>query len=200
MSEPHGYDVTASRRIYDGRLFGLRLDTVVMPGGASAERDVFEHPGAVVVAALDGAARLALVRQFRHPIGRYTWELPAGLCDVADEPLPSAAARELCEETGLEAATWDTLLDLVTSPGFSTEQVRVFLARDLRATDDTSYARHHEEAEMTVRWVPIDAAVAEAFAGTLENAATVAGVLAVARARGSNFRGLRPADARFTSS
>lgn len=191
----HDYAVTGSRRGYDGRLFGLRVDTVAMPGGGSAERDVFEHPGAVVVAALDDVDRLVLVRQYRHPLRRHTWELPAGLRDVAGEPLHAAAARELAEEAGLAAATWHTLLDLATSPGFSNEQLRVFLARDLDEIADDSYVRRHEEAEMTVRRMPLDAAVADAFAGRLENAATVAGVLAVARARTTGFVGLRSADA-----
>jgi 8-oxo-dGDP phosphatase len=191
----HNYRVTSSRRVYDGKLFGLRVDEVAMPGGDTAHRDVFEHPGAVVIAALDDADRLVLVRQYRHPLQRYTWELPAGLRDVAAEPMVAAAARELAEEAGLTAGRWNTLLDLATSPGFSNEQVRVFLARDLTPITDSDFVRHHEEAEMVVRRVGLDAAVAEAFAGGLENAATVAGVLAVARARDAGYAGLREPDA-----
>lgn len=191
------YEVLNSAEIYRGRRFALRRDEVVMPGGEPAVREVLVHPGAVVIAAVDEADRIVLVRQYRHPIGRFQWEIPAGLLDVDGEPAPVAARRELAEETALQAAEWHTLADLATSPGISSETVRVFLARGLSDVDDADrYVAHgDEEADMTVERVALDDAVKRVLAGELINAATVAGVLAAARAREDDWRGLRGPDA-----
>jgi 8-oxo-dGDP phosphatase len=191
------YEVLNSAEVYRGRRFALRRDEVVMPGGEPAVREVLVHPGAVVIAAVDEVDRIVLVRQYRHPIGRFQWEIPAGLLDVDGEPAPAAARRELAEETGLQATEWHTLTDLATSPGISSETVRVFLARGLSDVDDADrYVAHgDEEADMTVERIALDDAVKRVLAGELINAATVAGVLAAARARDDDWRGLRAADA-----
>jgi ADP-ribose pyrophosphatase len=193
----HDYAVTSSREVYRGKLFALRRDEVAMPGGATAVREVLVHPGAVVIAAVDEADRIVLVRQFRHPVRRYLWEIPAGLLDVSGEPPADGARRELAEEAGLRAAQWHTLVDLATSPGISSETVRVFLARGLSDVDDADryVAQGDEEVEMSVDRVGLDEAVRRVLAGELENAATVAGVLAAARARDAGWQGLRSADA-----
>jgi ADP-ribose pyrophosphatase len=196
----HDYAVATSEEVYRGKLFALRRDEVVMPGGKTAVREVLVHPGAVVIAAIDEVDRIVLVRQYRHPVRRFLWEIPAGLLDVAGEAPAAAAARELAEEAHLRASSWHTLVDLATSPGISTETVRVFLARGLSDVDEADrYVAHgDEEAEMTVTRIGLDEAVAKVLAGELENAATVAGVLAAARAREASWRGLRPADAPWT--
>jgi ADP-ribose pyrophosphatase len=107
-----------------------------------------------------------------------------------------AAQRELAEEADLQAARWHTLLDLYPSPGFSTEAIRVFLARDLSAAShDNDFTREHEEITMTVHRVAVDEAVRRAMSGAITNAAAVAGVLAVASALDSGWRQIRPADA-----
>jgi 8-oxo-dGTP pyrophosphatase MutT (NUDIX family) len=191
------YEVLNSAEVYRGRRFALRRDEVVMPGGEPAVREVLVHPGAVVIAAVDEVDRIVLVRQYRHPIGRFQWEIPAGLLDVDGEPALAAARRELAEETGLQATEWHTLTDLATSPGISSETVRVFLARGLSDVDDADrYVAHgDEEADMTVERIALDDAVKRVLAGELINAATVAGVLAAARACDDDWRGLRAADA-----
>lgn len=194
---PHEYQVAKSDEVYRGKLFALRRDEVVMPGGSTAVREVLVHPGAVIIAPVDEQGRIVLVRQYRHPVRRMLWELPAGLLDVDGEDPQAAAARELAEETHLAAREWAVLLDLASSPGISEETARVYLARGLSDVDEAE--RHvsgdDEESELTVRRVPIDAAVHMAFSGELENASTVAGVLAVARLRSRDWAGLRPADA-----
>lgn len=183
-SDGHRYPVRHSTEVYRGRLVNLRRDEVVMPGGDTASREVLEHPGAVVIAPVDEDGRVVLVRQFRHPIRRFCLELPAGLLDVEHEQPLAAARRELAEETGLLAATWHRMLDLATSPGISDEIVHVFLAQDLTdvAAAQRYVAHGDEEAELSVLRVDLDRAVAMAYAGELENAATVAGVFAAARA------------------
>ena len=136
-----------------------------------------------------------MIRQYRHPVQRLMWELPAGLRDHAGEPLVEAAKRELLEETGYQAATWDTLVDHYSSPGFTDERVRVFLARNLQPAGDSSYVRTHEEALIITDWLPLPEAVRAVLAGKLHNGATIAGLLAGYVAWSEGFTGLRPADA-----
>jgi len=178
MSDPgeHTFDVVSSEGIYQGRVFGVRTDRVVMPDGRAATREVVEHQGAVAVCALDGDNRVTLVHQYRHPVGQRLWELPAGLLDQPGESPRAAAARELAEETGLAADRWDTLVDMASSPGFTDEIVRVFLAREL--TTVTTGARAEEESDLVVRRVPLAAAVRAALTGELWNGPAVGGVLA----------------------
>ncbi|MDI1465254.1 NUDIX hydrolase [Catellatospora sp. KI3] len=190
------YDVVDSTDRFTGRVFRVRTDSVTMPDGSVAPRDVVSHVGAVVVAALDDQDRVVLVRQYRHPVGRYLWELPAGLMDVSGEDLATAALRELAEEADLTAGKVDLLLDLHTSPGFSNELVRVFLARELAEIPAADrHVRGDEEADMQTDRVPLDEALAMVADGRITNAAAVAGLLAAARARDTGFTGLRPADA-----
>ncbi len=172
----HIFETASSETLYIGRIFALRRDHVRMPGGNTAVREVVEHYGAVAVVALDNDNKIPMVYQYRHPFGRRLWELPAGLLDAAGEPPHLTAARELVEEVGLEAGTWRVLVDLNTTPGFSDESVRVFLATGLR--DVGRPEAHDEEADMTMRWYPIVDAVRMVLSGEIANAIAVAGILA----------------------
>lgn len=194
--ERHEYAVRARRERFRGTVFRVVTDEVAMPGGGYAERDYVCHLGAVGVAAVDDAGRIVLVRQYRHPLGRQLWELPAGLIDVPGELLPAAAARELAEEADLTATRWDLLVDLHPSPGCSDEIIRIFLARDLAPVPDAlRHVRTHEETHLVASRVDLDEAVRMALGGEITNAACVAGVLAAARARDLGWSTLRPADA-----
>ncbi|GEL20179.1 NUDIX domain-containing protein [Pseudonocardia asaccharolytica] len=178
MRSRHEFQVESSADVYQGRVMALRADRVVMPGGRIATREILEHPGAVAIAALDPADRLMMIHQYRHPVRRRLWELPAGLLDVAGEDPAATAARELVEEAGLAASDWSVLLDIVPSPGFSDEAVRVYLARGLTEIDRPD-AGDDEEADLQLRWVPLPVAVDMVLDGTIVNAAAVAAVLAV---------------------
>lgn len=147
-----------------------------MPGGNIAIREVVEHYGAVAVVAMDDRKNIRMVYQYRHAFRRRLWELPAGLLDVAGEPPHLTAARELQEEVGLQAGTWRVLVDLNTAPGFSDESVRVYLATELSEVDRPK--AHDEEADMTMRWVPIDEAARLVIGGEVLNSIAVAGILA----------------------
>ncbi|GAA4578578.1 NUDIX hydrolase [Micromonospora coerulea] len=192
----HRYEVTAHREIWSGRIFSVVSDDVTMPGGGTAARDYVRHVGAVAVVALDDAGQVVLIRQYRHPVGRHLWELPAGLMDVSGEDLAAAAARELAEEADLTAGTIDVLVDLHSSPGFSDELVRVFLARDLADVPaEQRHDRRDEEADLQVVRVDLDEAVGMVLAGEITNASCVAGLLAAARARDTGWSALRRPDA-----
>ncbi len=180
---------------YPGPIFQVYTDRVTMPGGDPVHRDVVENLGAVGVVALDEVGRVVLIRQYRHAVGQRLWELPAGLRDVDGEPLVRGAARELAEEADLVAARWDLLIDLHTSPGFSNETIRLFLARSLSPVpDEDRFARTDEEADLEVAWFDLDEAVAMVFRGEVTNAAAVGGLLAAARARDEGWATLRPVD------
>lgn len=172
----HQFDTLESETVYVGKIFALRADEVAMPGGNTARREVVEHYGAVAVVALDDRDNIALVYQYRHPIGRRLWELPAGLLDLGGEPPAVTAARELEEEAGLAARQWAVLVDVDSAPGFSDESVRVFLATGLTEVDRPE--AHDEEADLKLEWVPLATAVQRVFAGEIVNSLAVAGILA----------------------
>ncbi|MCV7435723.1 NUDIX domain-containing protein [Mycobacterium seoulense] len=172
----HNFETASSETLYTGKIFALRSDQVRMPGGATAIREVVEHYGAVAIVALNEDNNIAMVYQYRHAFGRRLWELPAGLLDVAGEPPQETAVRELQEEVGLRAGTWQVLVDLNSAPGFSDESVRVYLATEL--TEVARPEAHHEEADMTMRWFPVAEAVRMVFSGEIVNSIAIAGILA----------------------
>ncbi|MGB9226069.1 NUDIX domain-containing protein [Mycobacterium sp.] len=187
----HVFETTSSETLHRGNIFALRRDRVRMPGGNIATREVVEHYGAVAVVAMDDDHNIRMVYQYRHTFGRRLWELPAGLLDVAGEPPHLSAVRELEEEVGLQADTWQVLVDLNTAPGFSDESVRVYLATGL--TEVGRPEAHDEEADMTMRWVRIDEAARLVLGGEVLNSIAVAGILA-AHAVTTGFAQPRPLD------
>ncbi|OZF27134.1 NUDIX hydrolase [Rhodococcus sp. 14-2483-1-2] len=192
MSEPrHEFTTLDSSVPYSGAILALRLDQVAMPNGRQAEREVIEHHGAVGILAVDDQDRVVMIEQYRHPVGRRLWELPAGLLDEPGERPVLAAQRELAEETGLAARTWSVLVDVLASPGFTDEAVRIFLAQGLTEVDRPE--AHDEEADIELSYVPVDEAVRRALSGEIVNASAVAGVLAFAAARATGTE-LRTAD------
>jgi ADP-ribose pyrophosphatase len=119
------------RRVaFDGRLLHVFEDTVRLPNGSEASREVVEHPGAVAIVATADDGRVVMVRQWRHAVGRALWELPAGTRDPGEEPA-ATARRELTEETGYTAADWRSLGHGAVSPGYSSELIWFYAARGL---------------------------------------------------------------------
>jgi 8-oxo-dGDP phosphatase len=188
----HEFTVLSSKDVYVGRILALRTDQVVMPGGGNATREVVEHHGAVAIVALDDDEQVTLIHQYRHPLGRRIWELPAGLIDhLGEDPLESAK-RELVEEVGLAASEWSVLVDVSASPGFTDEVVRVYLATGLSTVDRELLG--DEEADLVARKVPLTEAVRMTLTGEIVNGAAVGGILAAHVIRTSGAPP-RPADA-----
>ena len=149
------------------------------------QRQYLLHPGAVGVIAWDEAAdRIAVVRQYRHPVAYRLVEPPAGLLDADGESWLSAAERELAEEAGLKAERWQVLVDVFTSPGAGQESLRIYLARGLSpAPAPEGFVAEHEEAQMDVCWAARSDLVTAILGGRLQNPTMVSGVLALEVAR-----------------
>lgn len=151
------WPVVSSRDLHrDDWVVALREDVITRPGHDDRfSRLSLEHPGAVVVLAVDEQERVMCLRQYRHTTGHQFVELPAGLRDAGDEPPVETAKRELREEVELEASEWRQLLSTFASAGISDEVHEIFLARGLTHASRGDFEMHHEEAEMEQLWVPM---------------------------------------------
>lgn len=191
---PEEWPVVSSEHLHrDGWVVALRADLVQRPGHPEEEpfrRLVVEHPGAVVVLAVDDRERVLCLRQYRHPVSTNLVELPAGLCDVTGEDPLEVARRELVEEVATEAGEWTHLTSTWSSPGISQERMHFFLARDLRSVDRGDFVPEHEEAEMETFWAPFDDLLAAVLDGRIDDGPVVLAVL-LAHARGLAGSGAR---------
>ncbi|RYU11134.1 NUDIX domain-containing protein [Nocardioides iriomotensis] len=193
MSETLGdpeehWPVHATETVWDGGApFSVRKDTISAPADPEETfgRVVLEHPGAVVVLAVDDRERVLVLHQYRHPVGRRMLELPAGLLDEPGEDPEEAARRELREEGLLEADHWEHLLSTYTSPGITSERIEIFAATGLRAAPDRGgFTPAHEEADMTSSWVPLDDLLAAFLERRITNGPTGHALMAWALRRG----------------
>ncbi len=167
--------VLNSREIFQGKVFRIVSQQVQEPDGVEVRRDIVEHPGSIVILALDDSARpprVLLERQYRHAAAQRLWELPAGSLEPGENKL-SAAKRELLEETGYTAASWKRALFFYVSPGFLSESMQVFLARGLRK----GKAQPEEDERIAVRFFPLSQAVKMAVTGKILDAKTIAPLL-----------------------
>ena len=179
--EPFHPEVISETLAYRGRVWDVANETFAF-GDGTITRQVIRHPGAVAVLAVDDEGRVLLIRQYRHPVRSREWEIPAGLLDVAGEDPLRAAQRELAEEVDLDARHWQVLADYRTSPGGSTEELRIYRASGVSVRAE-AFARTEEEAEIVVRRVPLAEVVEAALAGRLGNSILLVAALA-AHARG----------------
>jgi len=154
---PMAWPVVSSQDLHrDDWVVALREDRITRPGHSEEfSRLSLEHPGAVVVLAVDDDERVMCLRQYRHTSGHEFVELPAGLRDAGDEPAVETARRELREEVELDAADWRLLLSTFSSAGISDEVHEIFLARGLTHAPRGDFEMEHEEAEMERFWAPM---------------------------------------------
>jgi 8-oxo-dGTP pyrophosphatase MutT (NUDIX family) len=194
---PERWPVVGSADLYRSELpFALRADRIRHPESPDEEpftRVVLEHPGAVVVLAVDDEERVLCLRQYRHPVGLRMLELPAGLLDQEGEEPRAAAQRELVEEAGLEADDWSPLVAAYSSPGITSEAIHYFLARGLHEGDRGDFVAAHEEADMETLWVPYAELLAACLDGRVHDAPVL---IAVLTARQLGLVGAEPSGGR----
>jgi 8-oxo-dGTP pyrophosphatase MutT (NUDIX family) len=190
------WPVVESTVLAHGAITDFVQDEIRTPDGSTVKREYVRHPGAVAVIALDDQERVALVRQYRHPVRHRLVEPPAGLLDVDGEDYLVGVQRELAEEVDLAAGQWHVLVDLFSTPGILGESIRIYLARDLSpASAPDGFVREGEEADMDVVWASLSDLVDAVLAGQLHSPSLVSGVLAADASRQRGWSSLRPADA-----
>jgi len=168
--------VLSSKVLFQGRVFGVRRDHVIEPGGIKAVRELVTHPGSVVVLPVFPDGRILLVRQFRYVAGRYLWELVAGHKEK-NESFAQGARRELQEEAGYTARQWKKMLEIFPTPGLLNERMVLFLARGL-----TKGQPHPEDDEkITPRLFTLAQAERWIKSGKICDSKSVAGILYYAR-------------------
>ncbi len=151
--------VLESLPLVQGRIFDVLRERIELPSGLRQDLVVLDHPGAVVILAEDERGRVAVVRQYRHPIGCWLTELPAGRLERGEDRLV-AAQRELDEEAGLRARRWDSLGCFYPAPGFCSEQIEIFWARDVYASGPSRRPMDEDE-EISALWLEWPLAAAE---------------------------------------
>jgi len=165
----------SSRRAFSGRLLALRVDEVELETGGRAVREVVEHPGAVAILPWDGT-RLAMVSQWRQAAGADLLEIPAGTREPGEAAL-ATARRELAEECGLDAASWEEGPSFYTAPGFSTELLTLFLATQLDPVDTPA----PDDEALERSWLALPDALSAIDTGRVRDAKSLVGILWLAR-------------------
>jgi 8-oxo-dGTP pyrophosphatase MutT (NUDIX family) len=191
---PGSWPVVSSTDLHrDDWVVALRRDLIRPPGDDPATYDaepfgrlVVEHPGAAMALAVDvrdGVEHVCVIRQYRHPGAGTFVEIPAGICDVADEDPVETARRELREEVSLEASEWEHLITTYPSVGITGELHHIYVARGVRETE-SGHVAQHEEAHLEVLWVPFDDLLSAVIAGRVREGPVVIAVLTYAVTRG----------------
>lgn len=182
--QPEIWPVSDRTILGEGVVQTFLNDDVTTPTGETMRRQYTRHPGAVAILAWNDDDEVAVITQYRHPVGFKLVEIPAGILDHPGEDGLEAAKRELAEEAALEASDWRVLLDFFSSPGAGGESVRVYLARGLRSVPrPAGFVLEDEEADMKLFWVPRSELVDGIFELRFQSPSLVQGVLALETAR-----------------
>lgn len=168
-------EVLESEEVYKGKIITIKRDTLTRGDGKNFVRETAVSSDAVAVVSIDEQGRILLIRQYRHPMGRPVWEIPAGKMDVDGEQPEETAIRELQEETDTTAESVELLTLFLNSAGWTNEKTYVYLAKGLR--DVPEFQRENEEADIEKKWVSLDDAYEMVRTGELDDAKTVIGIL-----------------------
>lgn len=157
---------------YEGRIINLRNDDIVLPNGAPAKREFIEHRGGVAVLAVDEKGCVPIVRQYRYPLFKHLWEIPAGKLEAGEQP-DEAIHRELREEVGLVAGKMESLGAFYPTCGYSNEVIRLYLATDLRYVG----AKPDEDEFLEVKYVKIEDLYEKCLSGEIKDGKTIVAVM-----------------------
>jgi 8-oxo-dGTP pyrophosphatase MutT (NUDIX family) len=157
--------------IYTGRVFNLHQEAVTLPNGTAIKLDVIRHPGAAAIVPLTRNQTVIMIQQYRHAVGGTIWEIPAGTLDDNEPPL-ACAQRELTEETGYIASTWQNLGEITPVPGYSDERIQIFLATELTISSQNL----DPDEVLNVREVAFSEALDMIIQGTIQDAKTICGL------------------------
>ena len=159
------------KSIFKGRIIDLWVETVTLPNGATAEMEIITHPGAAAVVPMKDETTVVMIRQYRHAVGGFIYEIPAGKLHPGEDPR-ECAVREVEEEIGYKVGNLEPLLSFFTTPGFTNEVIHIFLGKDLQpGTQDLGADEVLEVLEM-----PIDKAIALIKEGTIRDGKTIIGL------------------------
>lgn len=165
-------EMVSQETVYEGVIVNVRRDKARLMDGRITNREVVEHPGGVAVFAMDDQGRVALVRQYRYPMGEETLELPAGKLEPGEDPRDSGL-RELAEETGLVPGTFEDMGCLYSSPGILAERIYLYFAKNL-----TQGPTHPDDGEFVETvWLPYQDLVDKTRRGEIKDGKTLAGIL-----------------------
>jgi ADP-ribose pyrophosphatase len=164
--------VNHRRLIEKGRIFDITSENVTLPNNYTLDLEIIRHPGASAIVPLTDKAEVLLLKQYRHAVGEYIWEIPAGTFDGSEDPLV-CAKRELTEETGYQALQWSFLSTIVPVPGYSDEQIHLFLAHDLTPAQQ----KLDRDEVLEVCPMPIQRVLSMISNGKINDAKTIAGIL-----------------------
>src|SRR5215831_19343480 len=163
-----------TKNIYTGRVITLNVDTVTLPNGLTVDLEVVRHPGAAAVVPVKDDGTVVLIRQFRHAAGGFIYEIPAGKLAPGENPL-HCAARELEEEVGYQASSFELLSSIFTAPGFADEVIHVY-----KATGLTKGRQHLDRDEvLEIIEMPLHQAIARIQDSTIRDGKTIIGLQAV---------------------
>lgn len=165
------YRVKHTEQVFQGKVFAVRIDQVDKPTGGTMRVDIVEHHDSVVLIPVDDEGRIMFVRQYRHPTGKWLLELPAGMLDTGEEP-EVCAVRECREEIGMSPDQLTSLGGAFLAPGYSTEYLHFYLAKDLR---QAPLAPDYDE-DLRIERLTWDEATARIAQGEIEDAKTFAGL------------------------
>ncbi len=166
------------RTVFEGRIFRVVVESLTLPKGHLLDAEIVRHPGSVVLVPVTSSGEIVLVRQYRHPIGRWAWELPAGSLKPG-ELIEDAARRECHEEIGMVPDTIEALGALCPTPGYCDEVMHFFRASALRQPTDGEIARPDEDEDIEPRAFSVTAIRDMIASGAIIDLKTVAGVALV---------------------
>ena len=163
--------INSRTTIHQGRVFTLVTENIILPNEVAIDIDILRHPGASAIVPLSHKNTVILIKQYRHAIGEYIWEIPAGTLDPEESPM-ACAKRELTEETGFSANQWRKLGEITPVPGYSDERIHIFLATDLTPAKQNL----DKDEVLNVHEIGFDQGIKMIYKGEIQDSKTIAGL------------------------